>query len=297
MKKIISELFSFGRTLRDDNINAFAAHSAYFFILSFIPLIMLLLSLLQYTNVSKEYLVDSMNMIVPGEMHEFISEIVDEIYDKSIASVSVTAILTLWTSGKGMAALNNGMQAAVKPEKRKSFLSFRLTGSVNTLFFVLIIAAALALGVFGEKLEAMLNNKFEFSGSVMWFLMQFRKIIMFVAFIAVFTVFYKLIPAWSDGTAIKGKKPKLTELIPGAAAGALGWHVFSYAFSVYMKFSKGFENMYGSLAAIIGIMLWLYGCMYMLLAGLEVVVFYIQIKERYAEHKLRKNKNIQTKSA
>ena len=57
--------------------------------------------------------------------------------------------------------------------------------------------------------------------------------------------------------------------MPGAFITAIGWMVFSDAFSMYLDSFSGFSNMYGSLTTIIFIMLWLYFGMYITLIGAE----------------------------
>ena len=47
---------------------------------------------------------------------------------------------------------------------------------------------------------------------------------------------------------------------PGAAFAAVGWALFSTAFSIYFRYFKNFTVTYGSLAAVILMMLWLYFC-------------------------------------
>jgi membrane protein len=79
-------------------------------------------------------------------------------------------------------------------------------------------------------------------------------------------------------------------MLPGAAVSAVGWHLYSGLFSLYLRCSHGLENMYGSLAALIGIMLWLYGCMYLVLAGLEVNVWFIGWHENHIKKKNRHKK-------
>ncbi len=280
IKKIIREIIYFSRTLTNDNINAFAAHSAYFFILSFIPLIILLMSLVNFTNISEDYLIASVTEFFPAGIENLVTDIIREIYHRSGTVVSVTAIFTLWSAGKGMAALKKGMYAAAHVEKKQSFLIFRILGAINTLAFIFVIIAALILGVFGDNIEGMLVDKFSFAQNTMWFIIQFRRIIMFIIYIAIFTALYRIMPDWDHCSLLDGKKPKVSQFLPGAVIGAVGWHLYSYAFSIYIKFSKGFENMYGSLGALMGVMLWLYGCMYLLLTGLEVNIYIMEFKKK-----------------
>lgn len=266
--------------LKNDNIRAFAANSAYFFILSFIPLIMLLMSLLHYTNISQEYIFEAAANFIPASMFEMLSDILDEVYSKSAASVSISALITLWSAGKGFMALKNGMHEAVHIEKKKSYLFLRFSGAVDTLVFMIIIIMALTLGVFGQGLENMVEKKIEVSGRLLDIVVQFRKFIMLAVFIAIFTASYKILPDWKDSEKYKTKRIKITDMLPGAAVSAVGWHLYSAAFSIYLHYSKGFVNMYGSLAALIGIMLWLYGCMYLVLAGLEINIYFMDMLDR-----------------
>lgn len=57
---------------------------------------------------------------------------------------------------------------------------------------------------------------------------------------------------------------------PGAAFAAVGWALFSTAFSIYFRYFKNFTVTYGSLAAVILMMLWLYFCICILFMGAEI---------------------------
>ena len=65
-------------------------------------------------------------------------------------------------------------------------------------------------------------------------------------------------------------KTTLRKQLPGAVFTACGWLLLSFFFSVYLDVFEGFTSMYGSLTTIILIMLWLYGCMYIILLGGEI---------------------------
>ena len=67
----------------------------------------------------------------------------------------------------------------------------------------------------------------------------------------------------------KGITKYKTQLV-GAAATAVGWLGFSYVFSIYIMHYSRYSFLYGSLAAIVLLMLWVYFCVYMLLIGAEL---------------------------
>ena len=58
--------------------------------------------------------------------------------------------------------------------------------------------------------------------------------------------------------------------LPGAVLTSMGWIGFSYLYSFYIDHMANFSNTYGSLTAVVLLMLWLYACMYMLLIGGEI---------------------------
>ena len=58
--------------------------------------------------------------------------------------------------------------------------------------------------------------------------------------------------------------------MPGALFTGAGWILFSYIFSVYINNFSNYSRIYGSLTAIVLLMLWLYSCMTILLYGAEV---------------------------
>ena len=60
---------------------------------------------------------------------------------------------------------------------------------------------------------------------------------------------------------------------PGAIFATFGWSLFSFVYSIYISYFSNFSSTYGSLAAIVLIMLWLYICMNITLLGAEINVF------------------------
>ena len=66
----------------------------------------------------------------------------------------------------------------------------------------------------------------------------------------------------------------MKSLLPGAFIIATAWLIFSYGFSLYFEFFPNFGNMYGSLTALIMVMLWLYVCMNLILYGAEINAYF-----------------------
>ena len=89
---------------------------------------------------------------------------------------------------------------------------------------------------------------------------------------------------------LPNRKATLKSQVPGAILIAAGWSLFSYFFSIYFDTFPGFSNMYGSLTALIMVMLWLYICMNLLLYGAEINA-YFEKQFRMAQASMREMLN------
>ena len=74
----------------NDHISEFSAQCSYYTILSFIPFVIVLITLIQYTNIDQKTLFDVISKIIPSSMNEFVIGIVREVYSKSIGTISIS---------------------------------------------------------------------------------------------------------------------------------------------------------------------------------------------------------------
>lgn len=81
MKEIFINRFKeLSFNLKEDHVSESSAQCAYYAILSFIPFIILLLTLIQYTTISAEQLLEVISSIIPKNMREIVISIVREVY-------------------------------------------------------------------------------------------------------------------------------------------------------------------------------------------------------------------------
>ena len=261
MKDLIEKISRFFYKLKEDKISACSAECAYFTILAFIPFIIFLISIIQFFNLDENSINFFITEIFPSSMHELIFNIILEARSKSVGTVSVAAIITLWSAGRGFFALCKGLRNIYKVEERKPNLLIRLEGSIYTLIFIFAIILLLVVRVFGNAINNLISSKFEIAGNIISFILKFRTLIMIFMLFTIFLLIYRYIPR---------HKKKIGTQVFGAAFSATAWYITSWAFSVYVDVFKGFSNTYGSLTTIILIMMWLYACMYIILVGAEL---------------------------
>ncbi len=260
----------FLKRFNEDHVGAYAAQSAYFILLSFIPFVLLLVTLVQYTPLTQEIVTDALVGLVPTEFSSFIKGIVSEVFGKSPAFVPLSAVIALWSAGKGINSLTNGLNCIYRVEETRGYVINRLRSTFYTLIFVLAVALTLILLVFGNQIQAGIAAKFPMIAKVTSFIIGMRTFITLAMLCAVFLLIYKFVP---------NRRASFKSQFPGAIVSSVAWSIFSLAFSIYIDFAPGTVNMYGSLTTLVLIMLWLYFCMWIVLIGAEI--------NSYFEDKLR----------
>lgn len=263
--EIILTIMGFMNRVFKDHVSAYAAQAAYFIILSFIPFVMFLLTIIRYTPLTQDLINQVILEICPENFRGLVAAIINEVYQKTSAVLPITLLLSLWSSGKGVQAITNGLNTICHVEETRSWLLTRLWSMFYTLVFVLAIIASLVLLVFGNSLQKSLTSKWPWLGRIIAQIIGARTIVAFFILMAVFLVLYKVLP---------NRKTSFKSQMPGAFLTAVAWMVFSYVFSLYYTFFPNTLNMYGSFATVILIMLWMYICMNIVLYGAEINIYF-----------------------
>lgn len=269
MKNIIKKFEYVNNKLKEDHIGEYAAECAYFTILSFIPFIMFFLTLIQFTNVDKATIFYWVSQVIPTTMKDMILGIIDEVYNKSVGTISITVILALWTASKGFYYLSKGLRKIYETEKTKLTPIVRIEGLLYTLIFVIAIIAFLVIMILGKRIHKVMLNKFKTISLITGLILKVRFFFLIGIMFFIFLIIYAFIPR---------HKMKIKMQVLGALFSSIAWYVASWIFSVYIDVFQGFSNTYGSLTSIILIMMWVYVCMYIILLGAEInMLFYKKI--------------------
>ena len=266
IQKIIKLVRGFLKAMNEDHVGAYAAQSAYFIMLSFIPFIILLLTLIQYTTLTRADIYGAAQVIFPDSMNGFVIDIINEVYSKTAVTVSLSAITAAWSAGKGFLALMRGMNSVYDVE--------------------LNIILSLVVLVFGNSIHQAAMVHMPFLAVITGMILRLKDVVSIAFLTLVFMLLYKFVP---------NRKAKLLSQAPGAVFSSVCWYLFSIGFSLYVTYTPGLSNMYGSLTTIILAMLWLYFCMYIILLGAEINSYFeeqFRMVSRYRSllHEEKKNK-------
>lgn len=261
IKKIIKLVRGFLKAMNEDHVGAYAAQSAYFIMLSFIPFIILLLTLIQYTTLTRADIYGAAQVIFPDSMNGFVIDIINEVYSKTAVTISLSAITAAWSAGKGFLALMRGMNSVYDVEEQRNYIILRFRSAIYTIVFVISIILSLVVLVFGNSIHQAAVVHLPFLAVITGMILQLKDVVAIAFFTLVFMLLYKFVP---------NRKARLLSQAPGAVFSSVCWYLFSIGFSLYVTYTPGLNNMYGSLTTIILVMLWLYFCMYIILLGAEI---------------------------
>lgn len=251
------------KKIRDDFIAAFSAQAAFFIIISFFPFIMLLLSIVPYFQILESNSLEFFTQIFPTAVDSMVVSIINDIYDQATSGtlISVTAITTLWSAGKGFLAIMKGLNSVYEIKETRHGILLRVISALYTLVFAIMVIVTMVLFVFGNRLFLWIEQKIPILTDMALVIISLRTILGLIILLIFFLLIYVVIP---------NRKTKIMNELPGAMVCSAGWMGFSYAFSYYIDNFSNYSSMYGSLTAVVLFMLWMYFCMYILFIGAEV---------------------------
>lgn len=246
-----------------DEITVYAAYASFFIILAFFPFIMLLLTLIQFIpTVGKSDLLALLVAVMPDMLDALVVGIVDDLYVKSPGTIlSITGLMALWSAARGMMGIEQGLNRIWGTEEKRGYLTRRLICSFYTLVLMAACTVSLVLLVLGSTIQNLILRFFPLLAPLLQHIISLRSLLAIALFLGCFTSLYTIVPR---------KKLRLTGQIPGAVFTAVCWILFSYAFSLYFTNFSNFSYMYGSLTAVLLLMLWLYFCICILFIGAEI---------------------------
>ena len=259
---LIRRINQFNRKVGEDDVPAYSGQSALFIIISFFPFIMFLLTLIQFLPFMEADLRDFIEPAFPEVISRLIQSVITELYHNSNGTVlSITALTALWSASRGVLAIVRGLNSVYHIHETRHYLKLRIMATFYTLIFAIILILTLGLLVFGNTIYAWCIGHFPGMMRYIFMVVNGRTVFTLVMLILFFWALYSLIP---------NRKTRPLAELPGAVVTACGWMIFSFAYSFYIEHMANFSYMYGSLTAIVLLMLWLYFCMYILFIGAEI---------------------------
>ena len=253
--------------MNSDEVFGRAAQLAYYFLLALFPLLLFLTSVIGVVMGAgsglRQKLFNYLSQILPGSASELVSKTMLEVTGASGGGKITFGILAaLWAASNGMGAITQALNIAYDVEETRPWWKQRLTAVVLTISLSVLIISALVLVLYGGKLGDYLTAIYGLDAifRTTWRILQWPIVLAFM--LLAFALIYYFAPDI--------RKQKWIWVTPGAVIGVALWLLVSFGFRVYLHYFDSYSATYGTLGAVIVLMLWLYFTGAAILIGGEI---------------------------
>lgn len=284
LKKLLNRSKNIGNDFLDkifeNHVWAYASSAAFYFFLSMVPMLLMLLGMLPYTGISMESLKELLMGVVPGALSGFIDGMLTELYGKNgihptfTLAMIIPFLTTWWSASLGLAALANGFNIIYDTNRKpgfKVYIRFRIKCLFCTFIFMAFMIAWMFIVAASKEALQVLEQYVPFFTGWIGILFEKRALVGILIMTLVFEGLYILLP----DRRIKGRI-KLSEVgtlilsqLPGAVVAANCWTVFAILLSVCIS-AFGMYSMYGSFATMVIFMVWIFSGMLIIMIGAQM---------------------------
>lgn len=259
-KRVLSEI-------QEDDVFGRSAQLAYYFLLALFPLLLFLISVIGILLGSgtglRHSLFNYLSQVLPGGAFQLVDSTISEVSTASSGGkVTFGLLAALWAASNGMGAITQALNVAYNVKETRPWWKQRLTAMGLTLNLSVLIISALVLVLYGGRLAYYVAGNYGFGEvfNITWKVLQWPIVVAFI--LLAFALIYYLAPDLHE--------QKWAWVTPGSIVGVGLWLLVSFGFKLYLHFFDSYSKTYGTLSAVIVLMLWLYLTGAAILVGGEV---------------------------
>lgn len=252
---------------QQDRVLDQSAKFSFYFLLPTFPLLLFLVTLLglllqsgpEFQATLQRYLAAALPSSASGLIDKTLGEITT---GSGGGRLSVALLFTLWTASRGVVAIMEGLNIACGVGESRPWWKKNLVALGLTLVLLILIAAALFVMIYGSRYGATLGNRIGASTLMAWVWRVLTWLLPLAFVLLVFNILYLYAP--------NVKHRRWHWLMPGTVAGVTLWLAVSFGFKLYLTYFNGYTVTYGSIGAVIILLMWFYLSAIAFLLGGEV---------------------------
>lgn len=265
------------REVARDHVSNGAAALAFFMVLALFPAAIFGLGLLPYLPIPhlREAIMDLARQALPGSAADLLTTTVDSVLSKGGGGLlSFGFLFAIWSASSGLLAVMEQLNVVFEVKEERSFLRARAVSLLLTICFFVLVVGALALVVFGGMLQGYIGDHLGWSAALRTTFSVIRWVIIVGALHLTFSLVYHLGP---------NVDRKYVFVTAGSVFATVALLLTSFLFKLYVSNFANYGALYGSLGAVIVLLLWLYVTGWVILLGGEIN----DIVQRKDEHEQR----------
>ena len=250
--------------INDNRLLAVAAGVVFYCLLALFPAIAAFVSL--YGLFADPHTINSqvsaMSGILPGGAVDILHEELKRLTANKGANLSigfvVSLLFALWSANAGMKAIIDALNVAYGETEKRSFIRLNLA----SLFYTLVAMASLMVAIGAVVVAPIVLQTLGLGGVAGALIAYARWPALLVLVIVMLAAAYRYLPC--------RREPRWEWLTPGSVVAAVGWFVSSLLFSWYIANFGNYNVTYGSLGAAVGMMMWMWISMVVILVGAQL---------------------------
>lgn len=280
MKNGMDFIKGFLEKINNDDSIAYAYQLTYGLLLSIFPFLIFLMTLIAYLGLDTSYILNFMRTSFPEDIFELMSgPVVDLVKNQRGGLLSASVLAALYTSSGGFRAFMKGMNKSMGFKDHRNIVYKYLISILWVVQLATTILIALIGIVFGKQILSLISSYFpHFPAEGV---IDILRILLPVSLLfGILSLAYMFIPV---------KNIKFKHAFPGAISSTLLWITVTFVFQFYINNYANYSRFYGTLGALVGLMLWLLFTSIIMILGSSLNSYLIQVKN--VEHPFIKSKN------
>jgi membrane protein len=257
------------KAMLGDRLFSIAAELGFYFLFALFPGLICATTILGFmalkgTDIYR-HLLEYISLVVPPSA----SGMVIETFNQTTAhattgKLGLGLLAAIWSASVGISAVQDAANAVYKITERRSFIKARLQAIALTMLLICTVTLCLASMFAGDFLSAWVGHHLH--GRLLDYTTVLAvRICGWVLAAAFLALSFAAVYYWAPDLRVR----QWHWITPGATLGIVGWLLASLGFRTYLHFFNSYSVTYGSLGAVVILLMWFYITGLMLLLGAE----------------------------
>lgn len=180
--------------------------------------------------------------------------------------VTFGSIAALWSASVGISAIQDTLNEVYKLEDKRSYIMARIYAIGLTIVITVLVVLGLASMFGGDFAAQLIDHDFAQHPAVAWVGGILVRVIAWIVAACLLSLSFAVLYYWAPDW----RHRRWRWFTPGTTIGVVGWLLASLGFRVYIHYFNNYTVTYGSLGAVIILLMWFYISGLMLLLGAEI---------------------------
>jgi membrane protein len=260
--RVVLFIIRAGKEAAKDDLFAMAGQLTYKMLLAFFPFLIFLISLMGFINMDGQLWLNEMRYILPGGAVGILDVFYDEVIKtRSVGVLSTSLLVSLYNASSGFKVVVRCVNLTYGYKNCRNFLVTQFISIILVFMFALSLTSMLLMMIFNDKISAFVLRLVPEAELVKGIF----TVLGFIASTGILLITTMMIYKLSNC-----RKTRLSHVLPGAVVTVAMWIISSKVFNIYVNNFSRLSYIYGSIAGVFILIMWLNLISTSLLLGSEI---------------------------